>query len=200
MEEFEKVEQLVKVTGVSFEDAKNAIRACDGNIVDAMVYLEKLGKINKNNAESRSMSAEEKCRKAFEDVKKPAGKFVDYMTKNKLSIKKGEDEVVKVPVGAAAILGCMAASVAVPAAFISMMCGYEYSLSGETGVEGTNKVMGKVGDVAVKVKEECQKIAQSVQNAAAEAKTESDAPAASEEPKADTDAETQADADQDDNI
>ena len=42
MEEFEKVEQLVKVTGVSFEDAKNAIRACDGNIVDAMVYLEKL--------------------------------------------------------------------------------------------------------------------------------------------------------------
>lgn len=200
MEEFEKVEQLVKVTGVSFEDAKNAIRACDGNIVDAMVYLEKLGKINKNNTESRSMSAEEKCRKAFEDVKKPAGKFVDYMTKNKLSIKKGEDEVVKVPVGAAAILGCMAASVAVPAAFISMMCGYEYSLSGETGVEGTNKVMGKVGDVAVKVKEECQKIAQSVQNAAAEAKTENDASAASEEPKADTDAETQADVDQDDNI
>ena len=181
MEEFEKVEQLVKVTGVSFEDAKNAIRACDGNIVDAMVYLEKLGKINKNNTESRSMSAEEKCRKAFEDVKKPAGKFVDYMTKNKLSIKKGEDEVVKVPVGAAAILGCMAASVAVPAAFISMMCGYEYSLSGETGVEGTNKVMGKVGDVAVKVKEECEKIAQSVQNAAADAKAQSDsAPAASE--------------------
>ncbi len=200
MEEFEKVEQLVKVTGVSFEDAKNAIRACDGNIVDAMVYLEKLGKINKNNTESRSMSAEEKCRKAFEDVKKPAGKFVDYMTKNKLSIKKGEDEVVKVPVGAAAILGCMAASVAVPAAFISMMCGYEYSLSGETGVEGTNKVMGKVGDVAVKVKEECEKIAQSVQNAVAETKTENDAPAASEEPKADTDAETQADTDQDDNI
>lgn len=200
MEEFEKVEQLVKVTGVSFEDAKNAIRACDGNIVDAMVYLEKLGKLNKNNAGSRSMSAEEKCRKAFEDVKKPAGKFVDYMTKNKLSIKKGEDEVVKVPVGAAAILGCMAASVAVPAAFISMMCGYEYSLSGETGVEGTNKVMGKVGDVAVKVKEECEKIAQSVQNAVAETKTENDASAASEEPKADTDAEAQADADQDDNI
>ncbi|MBQ8950598.1 MAG: hypothetical protein IJ065_05445 [Eubacterium sp.] len=201
MEEFEKVEQLVKVTGVSFEEAKNAIRACDGNIVDAMVYLEKLGKINKNNAGSRSTtSAEDICKKAFEDVKKPAGKFVDYMTKNKLSIKKGEDEVVKVPVGAAAILGCMAASVAVPAAFISMMCGYEYSLSGETGVEGTNKVMGKVGDVAVKVKEECEKIAQSVQNAVAETKTENAAPAASEEPKADTDAETQADADQDDNI
>ena len=122
MEEFEKVEQLVKVTGVSFEDAKNAIRACDGNIVDAMVYLEKLEKINKNNAAGRSTaSAEDICKKAIEDVKKPAGKFVDYMTKNKLSIKKGDDEVVKVPVGAAAILGCMAAPVAVPAAFLSMM-------------------------------------------------------------------------------
>ena len=202
MEEFEKVEQLVKVTGVSFEDAKNAIRACDGNIVDAMVYLEKLGKINKNNAAGRSTtSAEDICKKAIEDVKKPAGKFVDYMTKNKLSIKKGDDEVVKVPVGAAAILGCMAAPVAVPAAFLSMMCGYEYSLSGETGVEGTNKVMDKVGDVAVKVKEECEKIAQSVQNAAADAKAQSDsAPAASEEPKANTDAEAKENADQDDNI
>ena len=181
MEEFEKVEQLVKVTGVSFEDAKNAIRACDGNIVDAMVYLEKLGKINKNNAAGRSTaSAEDICKKAIEDVKKPAGKFVDYMTKNKLSIKKGDDEVVKVPVGAAAILGCMAAPVAVPAAFLSMMCGYEYSLSGETGVEGTNKVMDKVGDVAVKVKEECEKFAQSVQTAVKENTQES----TPEEPKA----------------
>ena len=49
MEEFEKVEELVKRTGVSFEDARSAIRACDGNIVMALDYLEKLGKLGKIN-------------------------------------------------------------------------------------------------------------------------------------------------------
>ena len=180
MEEFEKVEQLVKVTGVSFEDASNAIRACDGNIVDAMVYLEKLGKINKNTKQSTTSSAEEKCKKAIEDVKVPAGKFVNYMTKNKLSVKKGDETVATVPVGAAAVLGCMAAPVAVPAAFLSMMFGYEYSLSGEANNDGANKVVDKVEAAAVKVKEECEKFAQSVQTAVKENTQES----APEEPKA----------------
>ena len=44
MEEFTKVEKLREATGVTFEDARNAIRACDGDMIDAMVYLEKLGK------------------------------------------------------------------------------------------------------------------------------------------------------------
>ena len=158
MEEFEKVEQLVKVTGVSFEDASNAIRACDGNIVDAMVYLEKLGKINKNAKQSTTSSAEEKGKKAIEDVKVPAGKFVNYMTKNKLSVKKGDETVATVPVGAAAVLGCMAAPVAVPAAFLSMMFGYEYSFTGESNLETANKVLAQAGSTAGQVKAEYDRL------------------------------------------
>ena len=45
MEEFAKVEKLREATGVTFEDSRNALRACDGNMIDAMVYLEKLGKV-----------------------------------------------------------------------------------------------------------------------------------------------------------
>jgi hypothetical protein len=164
MEEFEKVEELVRVTGVSFEEATNAIRACDGNIVDAMVYLEKLGKINKDAAkksapsvEEKCKKADEKCKKAFEDVKKPAGKFVDFMTKNKLNIKKGDDTFATVPVGAAALLG-LAAPIAVPAAFVSMMCGYEYSFTGDkAGVDKANEVMGKAEAAAEKAKEAVDK-------------------------------------------
>ena len=47
MEEFAKVEKLVDITGASFEDARNALRACDGEMVESMVYLEKLGKVTK---------------------------------------------------------------------------------------------------------------------------------------------------------
>ena len=52
MDEFTKVERLVTITGASFEDATSAIRACDGDIVEAMVYLEKLGKVTKNTSTS----------------------------------------------------------------------------------------------------------------------------------------------------
>lgn len=156
MEEFEKIEELVRVTGVSFEEATNALRACDGNIVDAMVYLEKLGKLNVG-AKPAGNTVDDKCRKAFEDVKKPAGKFVDFMTKNKLNIKKGDDTFASVPVGAAAVLG-LAAPIAIPAAFVSMMCGYEYSFTGEqAGVDKANEVMGKAEEAAAKAKEAAEK-------------------------------------------
>ena len=52
MEEFAKVEKLVEITGATYEDARNALRACDGEMVDSMVYLEKLGKVTKYNNNS----------------------------------------------------------------------------------------------------------------------------------------------------
>ena len=45
MEEFTKVERLVTITGASYEDARNALKCSDGDIVDAMVYLEQVGKV-----------------------------------------------------------------------------------------------------------------------------------------------------------
>ena len=45
MDEFTKVERLVTITGASYEDARNALKCSDGDIVDAMVYLEQVGKV-----------------------------------------------------------------------------------------------------------------------------------------------------------
>ena len=159
MEEFEKVQEIVKVTGVSYEDAKNAIRACDGNIVDALSYLEKLGKLEPN-FKTRAFGEEKRreAEKAFNEAKKPAGKFVKFMTQNKLNIKKADNTVASVPVGAAAALCLVSAPVAVGAAFVSMMCGYEYSLTGVSNMETANKVMDKAQEVAEKAKEEYDKL------------------------------------------
>ena len=43
MNDFEKAERLREITDVTFEQARDALRACNGDILDAMVYLEKLG-------------------------------------------------------------------------------------------------------------------------------------------------------------
>ena len=45
MDKLEKVEKLRAKTGVSYEDAKNALEACDYDLLDAIIYLEKLDKV-----------------------------------------------------------------------------------------------------------------------------------------------------------
>ena len=44
MDNFEKVERLVEKANVSFEDAKAALDEANGDLLDAMIILEKRGK------------------------------------------------------------------------------------------------------------------------------------------------------------
>lgn len=50
MENYQKVEQLVNKTGCSYEEAKAALEACGWDMLDAVINLEKEGKINKETA------------------------------------------------------------------------------------------------------------------------------------------------------
>ena len=43
MDHLEMVEKLAQKAGVSYEDAKMALEACGWDMLDALVYLEKLG-------------------------------------------------------------------------------------------------------------------------------------------------------------
>ena len=44
MDEMEKIERLRARADVSPDEARNALKACDGDLLDAMVFLEKIGK------------------------------------------------------------------------------------------------------------------------------------------------------------
>ena len=61
MDKLEKVEKIRQKTGASYTDAVQALDICDGDILDAIVYLEQEGKINEQNvARFSSTSDEEK--------------------------------------------------------------------------------------------------------------------------------------------
>ena len=47
MDNLEKVERLREKADVSYEEAKKALDECDGDLLDAMVYLEKQGKVKR---------------------------------------------------------------------------------------------------------------------------------------------------------
>ena len=180
MEEFTKVEKLVEITGVSFEDARDAIRACDGEMVDAMVYLEKLGKVtykNSKNTDPRfapiteaEMAAAAAKRDAIraerlariERRRGGFGEFVRkvmrFLTHNKVSISKEGQEFASIPLLVVLIICSMSVGFAVVAVFISMMFGYDYSFKGESNFDAANRAMAHVGATAGTVKAEYDRL------------------------------------------
>ena len=54
MENYQKVEQLVSKTGCSYEDGKAALEGCGWDMLDAVISLERDGKIKKETAEHKT--------------------------------------------------------------------------------------------------------------------------------------------------
>ena len=185
MEEFTKVEKLVEITGASFEDATNAIRACDGEIVEAMVYLEKLGKVTKSSATAnvdprfapiseaeiaaaaakkeaerilRRAHAHETCAKTRSAFGEFVRKTMRFLTHNKIAISKNGQEFASIPLLAAIIICSVSVGFAIVAVFISMMFGYDYSFKGESNFEAANIAMAQVGTAAGNVKAEYDRL------------------------------------------
>lgn len=153
MEEFTKVERLVTITGASYEDARNALKSSDGDIVDAMVYLEQVGKVTVKTAnvdprfapisESEVAAAairnEERERAAA--IKKTSGgiggfigKLLRFLLCNKIAISKDKREIIRFPLIALILLCGVSFGTAVVAIIISMFCGIEYRLVKDEGV------------------------------------------------------------------
>ena len=54
MDNYQKVEQLVNKAGCSYEDAKAALEGCEWDMLDAVISLEREGKVKKETAEFKA--------------------------------------------------------------------------------------------------------------------------------------------------
>lgn len=54
MDNYQKVERLVSKAGCSYEDARAALEACEWDMIDAVISLEREGKISKETAEQKA--------------------------------------------------------------------------------------------------------------------------------------------------
>lgn len=176
MDILEKVEKLVEKTGVSYEDAKSALEKSEGDILDAMIVLEKEGKVQapRNSTYSTqyddqqqyvsvSMQVEnarqEDDARASAKIKRGLRKIWHFLKTNYLiqKNKKGET-VMTLPLWAAALILLMFSWITVIFVIGSLFLGYRYEFSGETNLKVANDVMDKASTVAEKVKEEYNKL------------------------------------------
>ena len=84
----EKIELVKDRTGVSYREAKDALEACDGSVVDAIIAIEE----NIDNG---------KAGKTGDYVKTTMAKVKELVNKGnvtKISVKKGDESIVNIPV------------------------------------------------------------------------------------------------------
>lgn len=141
----EMIDELKKRANVGYKDAKEALEKFDGDLVEALAYLDGEKKIKSGNCDSSVLWG--KCKN-----------LISKGNKIKLSITKKESTIINVPITLVAIGG-----IAVPPLFIGSMglailTGCRIRFNNENGKEcSINKHLEKV---AVVVNETVQNAAE----------------------------------------
>ena len=172
MTTLEQVEKLREKTSVSFEEAKNALDNCNGDILEAIIYLEKQGKVNapvgggyysSTNSSTENEQTTGTCNntehrgETFGQLVKRFGRFCARIFKkgnsNTFEASKDGTVVVSVPVTVLAIGFLFLFWIILPLLIVGLFFGYRYSFHGkELGKDSVNNVMSKATDAAEDIK------------------------------------------------
>lgn len=176
MEHFEKVEKLRQRANVSYEEAKQALEACEWDMLDAMVYLEKLGKVESPKQESYStsfdgqpqyVSVPETVRRNGEysyqegfgsKMKRLISKMWKIGKENYFRVSRNGEEIIKIPVWIFVVAMLFAWHTLVIIMIVSLFFDCHYSFCGKADLSGVNDAMEKASTLADKVKDEYNKL------------------------------------------
>ena len=172
MDKFEKVEKLAVKAGVSYEDARWALDEANGDMLDALILLERIGKTEPPKKSSYSTQYEDQAEYVPVDTAKAIGdgsgsangKFKDFCKKvwhelstSFLIIKHRGELFAKLPIWAMILLILVFWHIGLVLLIVSLFFGFTYQFQGEADMEAANRVMSKASDVSEKVKEEIKK-------------------------------------------
>lgn len=96
----EKIDIIRERTGVTYTEAKEALEVCNGNVVDALIYIEEKDK-NKYNIKEEIYTSKEEFIKWLKDIIKKGNV-------NRIIIKKDTKVVTDIPVNAGIAAGIVA--------------------------------------------------------------------------------------------
>ena len=166
MTHYEMAEKLSEKLGVSLERATEALEACDWELLDAALLLEKeVGAEDPQAWSSRKKvevddpADDSHARRRSRGVVRGLGSLlrdlVNLGNRNRFEVRKDDELMLEVPVTVLVLLLVFAFWVCLPLLVVGLFFGFRYSFSGaELGTEGVNHAMDKAAEVAEKVKEE----------------------------------------------
>ena len=165
MTHYEMAEKLSEKMGVSLEKATEALEACDWEMLDAALMLEKeIGQTGQQTWTSCDTSAEknnpgsearERRRGVVEGLGGLLRDLFNLGNRNRFEVRKGDEVLLEVPVTVLVLLLIFAFWVCIPLLVIGLFAGCRYSFSGaELGRESVNNAMDKAAEAVERVKEE----------------------------------------------
>jgi hypothetical protein len=129
----ELIDELRKRAKVSYEDAKEALEKNNGDLVEALIYLEKQNKVKTE------------CGNSFISSVK---KIIKKGNRIKFIIKKQESTILSLPLTAAVIITIVAPYVTVIGLIVAIFTGHRIRFQGENGEDmKINKTVDKVTDI-----------------------------------------------------
>ena len=181
MDNLDKVEKIREKTGVSYEEAKDALERNDWDVLDALLYLESLGKLNGEKTAVYSTSAApvsnefEQAQKTYE--KQTKGKSLGETFDNifawcakvakrgweiKFKVTHDGEEKVSLPLLVVVLFTIFAFWISIPLLIIGLICGCKYSFEGIDTVsvnlnDLSNKASEMVNDIKKDMKEKKDK-------------------------------------------
>lgn len=160
----EKIDLVRERTGAAYSEAKEALEACEGNVVDAIIYMEK----NKKSTMENFYTSKDEFLTWIKDL-------INKGNVTRIRVKKDEKVLVDMPVNASIAVGVVAYAIWAPLIAIGVIGAVVTNLTIEItkkdgSVEVVNKVIketmqgvkGKVNDVASEVKDKVSDVASDV--------------------------------------
>ena len=174
----QQVEELRKYADISFNEAKEALEETNGDILEAIINLEKKGRIkapkdggfysSKDSGQDNEFnSSEEGVKTEFNDqsgtsFSEMVNKFVNFTknlfdkgNRNIFEAVKNGNVVMSMPVTVLVVLVLFTFWITIPIMFIGLFFGYKYTFKGpELGKEKVNRAMDSVSNAAENLKKE----------------------------------------------
>lgn len=157
----EKIDIVRERTGVTYAEAKEALEACAGNVVDALIYIEK----NKKSAMDNIYTTKDEFLAWLKDI-------INKGNVTRIKVKKDEKVLIDMPVNAGIAVGVVAYAIWAPLIAIGVLGAVVTKITIElTKSDGTVEVInksiqstvqdvkGKMTDVVSDVKEKVTDVA-----------------------------------------
>ncbi|MEW8995095.1 DUF4342 domain-containing protein [Clostridium sp.] len=171
MERNEMIEILIEKTNVSFEEAQEVLEKCGWDLLDSIIYLERRGKVENNEATIITEAKEEDQDKKEDNKKhdekfggigevigrifKFVGKFIKRGNNNFFEVRKENKKPIRISLTISILLLIFLSVPSIVLLIVGLFCGYKYSISGSNvNYDGVNDIFEEVSKSADTIKKD----------------------------------------------
>lgn len=160
MNELEKVEVLRERANVTYEEAREALVQSGGDLLEAMVLLERQGKTNapKQNVNVPAVyvaeEKKEKKKSVFTKIKDVFRTLWKKGNDNYFCVTRNEEITFKLPAWVFALIVLCTWELTLVIMIIGLFVGYKFTFIGKDDLRGVNTAFDKASDFVYQVKEE----------------------------------------------